>query len=768
MTDKAGKLLGVLQGIVENRPWYDVKENFRQEERPAQFTSLPEEYRKDERIVKAIEALGISPDKIYTSQAAALDWAAIGVSPFMTTETASGKSFVFQIAALKKMLENPDARILVLYPTRALNSDQLISWQKMMEAAGLPENMVGLLDGGIRYEDRMEVVKNSRILIATPDIIHAWMLADPQIQDPVIHDFLKNIRLRVIDETHVNDGVFGTKFSYLMRRITVLQRLLNPGVSTGKYWQEYGQVIAASATISEADKFLHELTGLPTDQQICVIEPSEDGSPRKPRQIVRVATSNKRINMLLKSFLGRVAQMDAKAKSIIFVDSRKLAETISRELNEMMGSKFSASYKSGYTREVRSRIEENFRDPESELKTLVATSAAEVGINMLPVQIVVNAGIPEHQESLLQRAGRIRQGGLVLVIERTDRDLDVGKHQVEKAFINKTKRPRLYRGNEGIQAQMLACLLAEIQGVTGRKATEADLKLSSWPGSFKEMARDVLAGTRTVADILHRKVPNSTKVQKYFSLRDADGGRARVIIFAPRLRQNITLETLSHFQALNEAYPGASMLHRGDYYKVKKWNDNNPSGEIIIHAELCDKNRLTRAFTKSSLSTNLYYHPHHTGVQTEVMKVGDLNKGDFIANVGFVVRTSVNGFMEFEGYISDTTRGGVVYYNKSDQLDDGNPWKNLEAPKVYRSWHKGILIRVQEGWFHKESRQILGNAIIEAYANKNKLSQKDFSLYVDDIEAKYSPEYGYNIEQGNMMAICESSSSDFGLAKKTG
>ncbi len=767
MTDKAEKLNGIVQGILKDQPrlGLTLMESFRQENREGKFAPIPDAYREFPQIIQASNALGISPDALYTSQAEPLDWLSVGVSVFTTTETASGKSYVFQQAALWKILQDPNARVLVLYPTRALNSDQLISWQQMMKAADLPAHKVGLLDGGVGYNDRLEVVKDARILLATPDIIHTWMLANPQIKDPHVQEFLKNIRLRVIDEAHINDGILGTKFSYLMRRMTVLQRLLNPKLSAKEYWENYGQVTAASATISDPGAFLHQLTGLAKDQQIIVIDPTQDGSPRKARQILRVAAPKKKVNEFLNTYLAQVAQMDPDAKSIVFVDSRKLAENIAKDLNEMLGTEAAASYKSGYTREVRAEIENNFRDPKSPLKILVATSAAEVGINMLPVQNVINIGIPESQSSMQQRAGRIRKGGLVMFIERVGVDLDVHKHEIRKAFTQPPKRPTLYRKNEGIQAQMLACAIDEIQNLTGRKAKVSDFGLTTWPEKFVDMARDVLSGERKIKDILHRKVPGNTTPQRYFSLRDADGGRARVVMFAPGIKKTVTLEELSHLQALTEAYPGGSMLHRGDYYRIKKWNEN-ARGEAIIHAEYSEPGRLTRAFMKSALTTNLYHLPHHTAIQTDKMRVGKLNKGDFMANVGFTVRTSVEGFTEFQDYISDGSKLGAVFYSSSHMLEDKNPCKDLKAPTPYRSWHKGVLMRVQESWFHMDSRKILGRAIIDEYAKKNKLSANDFDLYVDGIEAKYSQHYGYNVEQGNMMAICESSISDFGLANK--
>jgi DEAD/DEAH box helicase domain-containing protein len=767
MSDRAEELYGLMQWACDTRTSARIVEEFRQPPRDGKFRTLPAEY-NDPRIVKAIESLGISPDAIYSSQADALEWAAAGFSPFMTTETASGKSFVFQIAALKKMLDDPEARILVLYPTRALNADQLISWQQMMKAADLPAHKVGLLDGGVSHDKREEIVRDSRILIATPDVIHAWMLSDPGIKTKDVQDFIKNIRLRVIDEAHINDGVFGTKFSYLMRRLTVAQRLLNPEVKTSKeYWENYGQVIAASATISNAEAFLHELTGLPKtkDQQIYVISPEEDGSPRQARHITRVRVHARKVNEVVEPYLGALRRHDPAAKTIIFVDSRKLAETTAARLNETMGDGYAASYKSGYTRDARNDIETDFRNPDSALRVLVATSAAEVGINMLPVQSVLNIGLPDNASSMLQRAGRIRKGGLVAFIERQGKDTVVDRNVVTNAFTRPPRTPTLYRKNEGIQAQMLACLLNEIENITGREPTLADVKLSPWPTSFHQLASDVITGERSLEDVLHRKVPYNTKPQRYFSLRDADAGRARVVLFVPGLKRTITLEELSHLQALNEAYPGATMLHRGDYYRIKKWNDSERSSSFIIHAEPIEKGRLTRSFMNSSLSTNLWFDAKRSAIQLPKMKIGELSRGDFMANVGFIVRTSVGGFTEFQGPISDGNRLGAVFYNKTHELEDGNPCKDMQGPPAYRTWHKGLLVRIQERWFHPESRRQIGRAIIEEYARRRKLSAKDFTLHTDHIEAKYSNNYGYDGDTGYMMAICESSTSDFGLAK---
>src|SRR5262245_58006639 len=86
------------------------------------------------------------PGGIWSHQAEALRRFDADKNVVIATGTASGKTLVFQSAALRLLDEDPDATVLVFYPLKALVADQLVSWHRVIAAAGWKEDTVARLD----------------------------------------------------------------------------------------------------------------------------------------------------------------------------------------------------------------------------------------------------------------------------------------------------------------------------------------------------------------------------------------------------------------------------------------------------------------------------------------------------------------------------------------------------------------------------------------------------------------------------------------------
>ncbi len=90
--------------------------------------------------------------------------------------------------------------------------------------------------------------------------------------------------------------------------------------------------------------------------------------------------------------------------TLVFVDSRRLAERLAARLAEMVGPDVVRSYHGSMSREQRSTLEEQLKA--GRLPALVTTSALELGIDMGQVDLVVQVGAPPSVASGLQRIGR--------------------------------------------------------------------------------------------------------------------------------------------------------------------------------------------------------------------------------------------------------------------------------------------------------------------------------------------------------------------------
>jgi DEAD/DEAH box helicase domain-containing protein len=154
-------------------------------------------------------------------QSLALEKIAKSRNVVISTGTASGKSLVFQAAIIRELLEG-DGKALLLFPQKALGSDQERRMIAAVELAGLDRSLVGTIHGDVSMAERDEVLERARVVLATPDVIHSWLMR--QSSSPVVQAFLRQLKLLVIDEAHVLEGVFGSNAAFLFRRLFAAKR----------------------------------------------------------------------------------------------------------------------------------------------------------------------------------------------------------------------------------------------------------------------------------------------------------------------------------------------------------------------------------------------------------------------------------------------------------------------------------------------------------------------------------------------------------------
>ena len=84
-----------------------------------------------EPLAAALAGHGIG--RLYTHQVRAVEALRAGLDTVVVTGTASGKSLCFHLPALERLLEDPSATALYLFPTKALAQDQLKSLARLAE-----------------------------------------------------------------------------------------------------------------------------------------------------------------------------------------------------------------------------------------------------------------------------------------------------------------------------------------------------------------------------------------------------------------------------------------------------------------------------------------------------------------------------------------------------------------------------------------------------------------------------------------------------------
>lgn len=275
------------------------------------------------------------PAGIYRHQKEALRSTLLGHNVCMVTGTASGKSLVFQTAAIDLLARNPQARIMAIYPMKALGNEQRERWQAALVNAGIAtnelgavdsaEHMIGRIDGNVPPGFRLNILERSRVVVFTPDIIHAWLFSN--LNQPAVINFLTEVRLVVVDEVHAYSGVFGSNAAFLLRRLQHVLALLGARP----------HYIGASATIAQPEAQLNNLFG----QDFNLVGPEDDTSPRYPLQVYLAEPGGEgrfldEVVRLLEHLTHAEEGEKTARRFIAFVDSRKQVELISSILNRLL------------------------------------------------------------------------------------------------------------------------------------------------------------------------------------------------------------------------------------------------------------------------------------------------------------------------------------------------------------------------------------------------------------------------------------------------
>ena len=266
-----------------------------------------------------------------------------GDNVVLATATASGKTLAYNLPVLWRIAEEPGARALYLFPTKALAQDQLRALRELTERA-MPGLRYGVYDGDTPRSDRSRLRKAASIILTNPDMLHVGILPNHTRWA----DFFSRLRYVVIDETHAYRGVFGSQVACVLRR---LRRLC-------AFYGSAPQFICCSATIANPGEHVATLTGLP------VYVVSEDGAPAGPRQFVLWNPPVvDRINATRRSANGEAAFLQtelagAGVRHIVFTRSRKVAELILRYVRRNLAEESPElrdrvkSYRAGYSARV--------------------------------------------------------------------------------------------------------------------------------------------------------------------------------------------------------------------------------------------------------------------------------------------------------------------------------------------------------------------------------------------------------------------------------
>ncbi len=409
------------------------------------ITSFPSDFPPS--LVQALKARGII--SLYRHQAQVWQISRAGNNLVLASGTASGKTLAYNLPVIAKILEDPSARALFLFPTKALTQDQSAGLTGLLALLSDVHIQAAVYDGDTPSAKRSAIRQKANILFSNPDMLHTGIL--PHHTNWA--DFFRNLRFVVIDEMHVYRGVFGSHVANVIRR---LKRVAG-------FYGGYPQFILTSATIANPVSLAEKLL----DAQVVLVEGDDAARGARHFIIYNPPVINESLG-LRKSAVQEAVRLSQDVinhgvQSVLFARSRRSVEILLKYLQETiklsgkntrswLGDRFSPlstsvirGYRSGYLPADRREIEKGLR--EGSLRMVVATNALELGIDIGSLGAALLLGYPGTIASVRQQAGRAGRGSdpAVAVLIATPNPLDqflahhpeyLLSHSPESALIN--------------------------------------------------------------------------------------------------------------------------------------------------------------------------------------------------------------------------------------------------------------------------------------------------------------------------------------------
>ena len=295
--------------------------------------------------------------------------------------------------------------VIYVSPLKALSNDvqrnlqtPLEGIQKELQALGLPDVNIRTLvrTGDTPASERTAMTKRPpHVVVTTPESLYILLTSEGGRR------MLETARTLIVDEIHA--VVSDKRGSHLAISVERLEQLVrqNNGTLTR---------IGLSATQRPIEEVARFLVGTPN---IC-----EDRTPNcaivdsgHARQLdVAIELTDSPLSAVMsgevwEEVYDRLAQLIRQHKTtLVFVNTRRLAERVSRHLGERLGDENIAAHHGSLAREQRLTAEQRLKS--GELSALVATASLELGIDIGDVNLVCQLGSTRSIASFLQRVGR--------------------------------------------------------------------------------------------------------------------------------------------------------------------------------------------------------------------------------------------------------------------------------------------------------------------------------------------------------------------------
>ena len=325
-----------------------------------------------------------------------------GRSTLISAPTGSGKTLAAFLACIDRLVRKAISgdlqnKVEVVYvsPLKALGNDIQKNLERpLAEIATLagergflmPQIRTFVRTGDTPAADRQRMLKTPpHILVTTPESLYILLTAEKS------RELLRDVETVIVDEIHaIADDKRGAHLAISLERLDALahRKPVRIGLS------------ATQKPIELVAEFLAGASGMPEIVNVGHKRRLDFAVEVPPSPLSSVMTHE-----MWDEVYDRLVQLvDQHRSTLIFVNTRAMAERIAHCLAERLGEDAVAAHHGSLSRKLRLHAEARLR--EGELRALVATASLELGIDVGHIDLVCHIGSPRSIAVMLQRVGR--------------------------------------------------------------------------------------------------------------------------------------------------------------------------------------------------------------------------------------------------------------------------------------------------------------------------------------------------------------------------